>query len=393
MIARQTTALFVDAYRELNAKKLFWITMGLSLLLVLVFAALGLDKDGITFLHWAIPSEVFNSNVMDPSAFYGFAFSNIGVPIWLAWGATILALISTAGIVPDFISGGSIELALAKPIGRVRLFLTKYVTGLLFVGLQVGVFTVAATIVVGVRGDEWRPSMLLAIPIVLLFFSYLFSICVLLGLITRSTIASLLITILVWLAIFVANSVDGFMIGQRAKRQVVVARQVALVERQEQAARDQIERMRAQGQSVPGEDGIELPPGASDALEAVNPFLAGSRARMAEQQDLLANIDTWSQRVYYARTVLPKTSDTIGLLDRYVVSDATQDAILQGFTTTGTTSDDDEEVFVADNDFEVQQTAATAARSRSVWWIVGTSLLFEGAMLGVCLVIFVRRDF
>ena len=30
MIARQTAALFLDAYRELNAKKMFWITLVLG---------------------------------------------------------------------------------------------------------------------------------------------------------------------------------------------------------------------------------------------------------------------------------------------------------------------------------------------------------------------------
>ena len=38
MILTQTTALFVDAYRELNARKLFWITMALNILAVALFA-------------------------------------------------------------------------------------------------------------------------------------------------------------------------------------------------------------------------------------------------------------------------------------------------------------------------------------------------------------------
>ena len=37
----QTLALLLDAYRELNAKKLFWITMILSGVIVLAFAAVG----------------------------------------------------------------------------------------------------------------------------------------------------------------------------------------------------------------------------------------------------------------------------------------------------------------------------------------------------------------
>ena len=62
------------------------------------------------------PSEIF----------YKLVFSNYGVGFWLNWLAMVLALISTAGIIPDLIAGGSVDLYLCKPISRLRLFLTKY---------------------------------------------------------------------------------------------------------------------------------------------------------------------------------------------------------------------------------------------------------------------------
>ncbi len=40
----QTLALLNAAYRELNARKLFWVTMALSLLIVGVFAILGINE-------------------------------------------------------------------------------------------------------------------------------------------------------------------------------------------------------------------------------------------------------------------------------------------------------------------------------------------------------------
>ena len=44
----QTWALFVDAYRELNSKRLFWITMTLSALVVAVFGMFGINERGLT---------------------------------------------------------------------------------------------------------------------------------------------------------------------------------------------------------------------------------------------------------------------------------------------------------------------------------------------------------
>ena len=43
---------------------------------------------------------------------------------------------------------------------------------------------------------EWRPSLFLASPYVALLFSYVYAVCVLLGIWTRSTIAALMLAIL-----------------------------------------------------------------------------------------------------------------------------------------------------------------------------------------------------
>ncbi|NRA58263.1 MAG: hypothetical protein HRU13_09155, partial [Phycisphaerales bacterium] len=43
----QTLALMIDAYRELCAKKLFWITMILSTIVVAAFAMVGINETGL----------------------------------------------------------------------------------------------------------------------------------------------------------------------------------------------------------------------------------------------------------------------------------------------------------------------------------------------------------
>ena len=187
----QTIAIFVDAYRELNARRLFWITLIFSAMVVAGFATLGVNSTGLSIiaLHLSVP---------DPSVIYNILFQRVVIGFWLTWAATILALISTAGIFPDLITGGSIDLFLAKPIGRARLFLTKYLAGLLFVTLQVLVIAAGSFFVLGCALHEWKPRLFLAVPVVVCFFSYLYGICVLLGVKTRSTIAALLLTILCW---------------------------------------------------------------------------------------------------------------------------------------------------------------------------------------------------
>jgi len=129
---RQTLAIFLDAYRDLNARKLFWVTLILTAVFVGAFALLGVNDKGLKVIAWQIemPRQM---------ALYAYksTFRPLIISVWLTWAATILALISTAGIFPDLITGGSIELYLSKPLGRARLFAPKYPAGLALGTLQV----------------------------------------------------------------------------------------------------------------------------------------------------------------------------------------------------------------------------------------------------------------
>ena len=140
----QTLALLLDAYRDLNSRRMFWIVLILSGLVAASFAAIGLTPTGFEIFTWKFTSYFFNSKVVSPGDFYKSIFLNWGVDLWLSTIAAALALISTASLFPDFIAAGAIDLYLSKPISRLRLFLTKYLCGLLFVALQIACFCAAS---------------------------------------------------------------------------------------------------------------------------------------------------------------------------------------------------------------------------------------------------------
>ncbi len=340
----QTIALFVDAYRELNAKKLFWITMALSSIVVVIYAGFGLNEKGLTFLWWQFDTPMFTSSLLPPAKFYIWTFAAFGVPIWLTWAQTVLALVSTASIFPDFMSAGSIELLLCRPIGRVRLLLTKYLTGLLFVAMQVLAFALACFLVIGFRGGTWEPRLFLAVPIVVLFFSYMFAVCALLGLVTRSSIAALLLTILLWTGLFILNRThDGFL-QAKIGADIRLARAEGAVER------------------------------ASEPTE--------HQVRAVEEAEIEAAAwAKWHKRLSIAKAVLPKTTETIELLNENLLTKADTDVILSALI--GSDNGQDREVASRVDDI---------ARERSLAWILGSSLAFEGAILALTCVYFVRRD-
>ena len=94
----QTLAIFHDAYRELNSKKLFWITLILSALLMAGFALLGIkDENTLTLLTVKFPM---------PMAKFAYKqiFAWVVVSLWFTGAAIVLALVSTVGLFPDFIS-------------------------------------------------------------------------------------------------------------------------------------------------------------------------------------------------------------------------------------------------------------------------------------------------
>ncbi len=379
----QTLAIFHDAYRELNSRKMFWIVMILSGLAICSFAIVGVGKKSLTLLWFELPALA-----SDPAHLYKWLFSNIVVGGWLTWIATILALISTAGIFPDFVSGGSIDLFLSKPISRLRLFLTKYLTGLLFVFLQVTLFCAASLLVLLVRGRIWQPGLFLAVPIVVVFYSYLYSVCTLLGILTRSTLAALLLTLLFWIFIVGISFTETQLLDWRLTLKYQSANYSAQIQNFDR----RIEIMsRPPATSTPATG-----PTTHPAQRMIDDFIR-TRDHLVTQRDDAARAEGKVAYIhhiaYWVKTIVPKTKATTDLLDRRLFSDAelaeSADRAKRDAEATG------------EGEFGELMRNATSAeierkqinRHRSVAWIVGTSVLFEAVVLTLAAWIFHRRDF
>ncbi|MEM9066366.1 MAG: hypothetical protein AAGB51_12845 [Planctomycetota bacterium] len=391
LLLRQTAAVFVDAYRELNAKKLFWITLALSGLIVLVFAGVGFDDDGVSFLIWDLGFIPIAADVLSPEIFYKIIFTTFGIGIWLTWIATVLALVSTAQMVPDFVASGTVELWLVRPMSRVRLLATKYLAGLLFVAMQVLAFSGASFFVIGFRGGAWEPGIFLAVPIVVLFFSYLFCIQTLAGLITKSTIASLLTTLLFWFALFLLNTTDiallQFKLVPEVRQEVIQAR----IDRQEE---NTLVLIRSDWREAGVEDWETRVP-TQDEYDEKNPLIAPNREELEELLATPNTVAVWHTGIFIAKSLLPKTSETIELLNRNLLSSNELEQLAETFR-------DDEESDAREpapnwSDQQIMEESSRRSqieiRNRSIWWVAGTSVGFEIFVLMLALVIFARRDF
>lgn len=113
-------------------------------------------------------------------------------------GAAVLLLIGviiTAFFIPNMIRKGAFDLLTAKPIGRARLLLFKYVGGLTFVFLVIGLTVGGVWLVLGVRSGHWDPRFLLVVPAVTFTFALLYAVSALVAVFTRSPIAAILVTL------------------------------------------------------------------------------------------------------------------------------------------------------------------------------------------------------
>jgi hypothetical protein len=333
---------------------------------VAAIGCLGINEGGFKILVWQFDNEHFNSRLMPADVFYKWIFMQIGIGLWLSWLATILALISTAGIFPDLITSGSIDLFISKPISRLRLFLTEYLAGLLFVTLQVAVFSLASFLVIGIRGGAWEPGLLVTIPLMVCFFSYLFAVCVLLGVLTRSTVAALLLTLLFWFFVFAVGTAENGLLMFKTVRKHGVNLAAPPAESTDSKP------------EVPGSPG---PAQAAEKAETAKPAEESSPAT-GDQSDDNNLLDVAHRVLFGVKTVLPKTTETIALLQRVLIDlaqlprppEQPNNAQQRRMRAAG-------------------EEMAETLRSRSLTWIVGTSLGFEAFVLACAAFVFCRRSY
>lgn len=326
---RAFLTVLAESIRLLRARALFWISLGISLLVALVYLSIGFDEKGMSLLFGAVHFE--DAFVVKGSkgaeSLYLLIFSKGIIGIWLSWIAIVLALISCAPIFPEFLAEGSAGVALSKPVSRPLLFFYKFVGALLFLVVQTALFSVIVFVAIRWRIGIWNPTVFWSVPIMALVFSYLYAVMALLGIKTRSVMASLLLTLLFWFVCF------GSLLTEQS--------------------------------------------GHALAVRGVNPFTGTELT--AEDQAFWKSVYPWLQAPY---AILPKTGETTALLDRWIVLGDGQDLSGSTIDAIGERSGQGD-----------MGDAKEELKRHSTAWIIGTSLAFEAVVLALACRMFSRRDF
>lgn len=192
-------ALVLDAFYQVLDNWVFRILSGLTLIPILLTFVVGIREEGLVLLfgwkRWSYDELPFDlGTVADPQgtlieALLGIFISQVAGSLGI-----LLAIAATAFFIPRLLEKGAAELYFHKPVSRAALFLSRYFAGLLFIALT-GAFLVAGTYLglalVSGRADA---GILLACPTLVYVFALVFPFTMLVGVVTRSTVASILLS-------------------------------------------------------------------------------------------------------------------------------------------------------------------------------------------------------
>jgi hypothetical protein len=131
----------------------------------------------------------------------------------------IAAILVTSTIIPQMFEPGSITLLLSKPVSRSLLLSAKFLGGCAFVLINVTLLICGLWLIAGWRFGIWNYGMLWCIPVFLFMFLIYYAVSALTGLVWKSAIISVVVTVLFWIACFVVDFAHGIMQGMVLEQQ------------------------------------------------------------------------------------------------------------------------------------------------------------------------------
>ena len=204
--------------RESMAKYTFLAFMLMSTLMLMILTfAVNLDVvDGVLATARLFGQDIHlgGQSVSIDQLVTGFQTTVAGL---LFVVGLFLSIFATANLVPVMLDKGYIDLLLSKPLSRPALFLGRYLGALSVVGINLFYLVVGVWSVVGLKTGVWKPGVLKAGLIILLTYGVMLGFMMLVGVITRSSSITIMLTYFLFPATLFLAFRDGLtvMLTQR----------------------------------------------------------------------------------------------------------------------------------------------------------------------------------
>lgn len=188
--------------RELTAKK---VTLGLFLVSTLVWVMLGFAMN-LDIVDGSLAGmRIFGQNAdiqtnngeggvglpMLTEFVLGIEKAVAGASYWMG---ILLALFATAPLIGSLLERGRVDLVLSKPIGRMTL-LGSHLLGILTVVFALALYLMGMVwLIMSIKTGVWNFHFLTCVAMVLIMFTIMYSVVLFIGVSTKSTALSLIVT-------------------------------------------------------------------------------------------------------------------------------------------------------------------------------------------------------
>jgi ABC-type transport system involved in multi-copper enzyme maturation permease subunit len=217
--------LIHDTFRQTIMSRVLWIMLGLSALCIIFCLGVSVEggairEEGEIYLPKSgkplagpneEPGKMTLMYGLFPVAFMRTAEQEVQflLNIFASWVAgtigILMALVWTAGFVPESLHPSAASVLLAKPVPRWLFLLGKYLGVVCFVALNVIVFFVGTWLALWFKTGVSQPEYLMGIPLLVFHFAVIYSFSVMLAVVFRSTTACVVGTVLFWFICYGIN--------------------------------------------------------------------------------------------------------------------------------------------------------------------------------------------
>ncbi len=112
-----------------------------------------------------------------------------------------LSIFAVAGLIPDLLQKGNIDLFLSKLITREQLIFGKFLGSVLIIMLNIVYFILALWVLVGLKFEFWGTGILFSIVSITFAFAVLYSIMIFLGILTKSSVLPIIVSYLIYIVL------------------------------------------------------------------------------------------------------------------------------------------------------------------------------------------------
>ncbi len=204
MIPTRWKALALDALYQVLDNWVFRILFVLALIPILLTFLFGFTEDGIVLLFGfkTFPYEPLLQAFGGRSVAEGmdklFIEGLLQVVFRILAGnfGVLFCIAATSFFVPRMIEKGAADVLFHKPLSRFSLYMSRYFAGLVFVGLLSTFMVLGMFLGLLLVSGHYDPGILWAAPSLTYLFALIHAVAMLVGVVTRSTVASILLTIL-----------------------------------------------------------------------------------------------------------------------------------------------------------------------------------------------------